>query len=207
MNFPEYTITLIRHGETKQNKQDRFIGITDSPLNNIGRLQAEKTSVYLQNTSWKFDCLLSSPLKRCQETSQILQSQINLPIDCNPLLQERDYGVFENHLKSSVKTKYPTIYEKYKFFKPFIKIPQGESALDVENRIRKLLWDEFPTKYSKFQHFLIITHLNPIRATLHLLGLKDWQVYFLKISNASITRINWNLKQAHIEVMNFTQNE
>lgn len=74
-------IYFIRHGKTEWNELGRTQGQeADIELNDIGRNQAEKTGVYLKqfrSSSTDFDCVLSSPLKRCKETAKIICPHIN----------------------------------------------------------------------------------------------------------------------------------
>ena len=84
------TLHLVRHGETDWNRQGRFQGTRDIPLNDEGRNQALRLA-----ESWdgKGDVLISSPLSRAWETAEILGIALGLPEPAfNPLLVERHYG-------------------------------------------------------------------------------------------------------------------
>ncbi|TYB31933.1 MAG: histidine phosphatase family protein, partial [Candidatus Mcinerneyibacterium aminivorans] len=66
-------IYFVRHGETKGNKEKKFRGRTDYPLNENGKNQAKKLKEKLKK--YKFDKLLTSPLKRAHETAKIIKPE------------------------------------------------------------------------------------------------------------------------------------
>ena len=74
-------IYFIRHGKTEWNELGKTQGQeADSELNEVGILQVEKTGKYLKKfrlNEKEFDCVLSSPLKRCTKTAQLICSHIN----------------------------------------------------------------------------------------------------------------------------------
>ena len=204
MLYKNRIFTLIRHGETDQNKENRFIGTTDTPLNEKGRDQAHVTALHIMNQNWVFDHILCSPSQRCQETASIIQSYTDTPITTTELLKERNYGIFENKTRQEVASLYPDWNTKYKRYKPFILLPEGESALDVEQRIRALLWDEIPKDFPQDTQILLITHLNPIRAIFHLLSLNDWKIYYHDFQPTSISRIETNYQTANPLLINYS---
>jgi probable phosphoglycerate mutase len=62
-------IILVRHGETDWNKQGRFQGQIDIPLNQNGKKQATAASQFLKNIA--IQKAFSSSLSRPKETAQI----------------------------------------------------------------------------------------------------------------------------------------
>lgn len=87
-------ICLIRHGETDWNAQGKIQGRKNIPLNELGKQQAKECCLYLQNGNWIK--IVSSPLKRTKETSQIIAEMLNIKdIIFNENLIERDYGDVE----------------------------------------------------------------------------------------------------------------
>lgn len=199
-----YYITFVRHGQTEENARNAFIGITDGELNEIGQKQAKATARYLKDQGWQFDLVLSSPLKRCLQTANIITEYLNLSFEIEPNLIERNYGIFENKTRQEVVTAYPHIFADYKKNKPFIELPEGESAIAIENRIHELFWQKIPQFYPKVEHILCITHLNPVRAFLRLTQLKPWEIYFEKFSNASVTRVKSDLVHSELLVYDFS---
>lgn len=77
-------IYFIRHGETDWNLQNRTQGQeADIPLNETGKEQAIKTGKYLHKfrirgnkNPQQFDCVLSSPMSRCVETTNLICDKI-----------------------------------------------------------------------------------------------------------------------------------
>ena len=79
-------LVLIRHAEA-----DRGAGIIDNGLTEAGRAQVHRLARYLATTNQLHDChvLLSSPLRRANETATLLRSNLPLPeIRVEPHLAE-----------------------------------------------------------------------------------------------------------------------
>lgn len=83
---------VVRHGETVWNLENKVQGITDIPLTEKGKNEAEK----LQNLvkSLNIDVVISSPLIRAKETAKILIDS-KLPINIDDRIKERDWGFNE----------------------------------------------------------------------------------------------------------------
>ena len=81
-------IWLIRHGMTEGNRHQRYIGVTDEPLCPEG-IHLLKTLTYPQ-----VEAVFVSPLRRCQETAEILFP--NQKVRIIDQLAECDFGDFEN---------------------------------------------------------------------------------------------------------------
>ena len=64
------TVVLVRHGETDWNRDNRFQGHADIPLNDAGRAQARALGLELEGEA--FRAVYSSPLLRAYETAEIL---------------------------------------------------------------------------------------------------------------------------------------
>lgn len=75
---------FIRHGQTDCNKNDDGICyVEDAPLNKKGKKQAKKTGQYLKKYRVKdkpFDCILTSPRTRANQTANIIADEINFNV-------------------------------------------------------------------------------------------------------------------------------
>ena len=80
--------TIIRHGMTVGNTERRYTGVSDVPLCEAGREQAERAKKDPDRTT-----VYVSPLRRTHETAAILfPNAKQIVVDG---LQEMDFGVFE----------------------------------------------------------------------------------------------------------------
>ncbi len=99
------TIVLVRHGETDWNREHRFQGRADVPLNEVGREQARELSGRLR--SEPVSALYTSPLRRAAETADIVGERLGLPVlTCEPMC-EIDVGSWEGLTIEEVRTRFP----------------------------------------------------------------------------------------------------
>lgn len=84
------TIYLVRHGETEENARGVFQGQTPGTLSQLGKEQAVAARPAV--AALQFDAVLSSDLKRCLDTANIILEGIECEIIKEPLLRERDLG-------------------------------------------------------------------------------------------------------------------
>lgn len=101
------TIYFIRHGETDWNRDRRYQGQQDIPLNDTGRAQARRNGIALRTflptiANAEF---IASPLGRTRETMEIIREGLGLPpsdyaIDAR--LMELCYGTWEGTLQDDV---------------------------------------------------------------------------------------------------------
>lgn len=149
-------LTFIRHGETDQNVEARWIGRTDPDLSENGRQKAKELA---EEISKDFDVIITSPLKRAKETAEILNSELNVELIENDLLMERDFGNLENKTWSEFKAEFPE--EAAKNNPSFqANLDKGESIEQVEARVEKFIdW----LTMQGFKNPLIATHAGIIR--------------------------------------------
>ncbi|WP_295559701.1 histidine phosphatase family protein [uncultured Hyphomicrobium sp.] len=101
------TIYFIRHGETDWNRDRRYQGQKDIPLNETGRAQAHRNGIALRAylpaiAEAEF---IASPLSRTRETMQILRGELGLAPEAyaiDPRLIELSYGVWEGTLQDDI---------------------------------------------------------------------------------------------------------
>ena len=92
---------VVRHGETLWNREKRVQGVTDMPLTDKGRQEAKKLQELIK--SLNIDVVISSPLIRARETAKILVDS-KLPINTDDRIKERDWGMNEGALNTTVDT-------------------------------------------------------------------------------------------------------
>ena len=90
---PSRSFLCMRHGVTDWNRQGRFQGLTDIPLNDEGIAQAHAAVRRLRGIA--FDQIVSSPLLRAVKTAEIVAASFSTPITVDHGIIECDFGSLE----------------------------------------------------------------------------------------------------------------
>lgn len=91
-------VYLLRHGETDLNALGVLQGSIEAPLNTKGEQQAQQAASHLINRG--ITRIVSSPQLRARQTASAVAEKLNLTIEENPLLRERDWGIHEGKPRS-----------------------------------------------------------------------------------------------------------
>ena len=84
---------IMRHGQTDWNKVHRLQGSTDIPLNDEGRRMALEAGKKYKDLH--IDVCYCSPLKRAQETAELVLKGRDIPIITDDRLREMSFGLCE----------------------------------------------------------------------------------------------------------------
>ena len=182
-------IILVRHGETDWNKEGRFQGQIDIPLNEAGKNQAQKASNYLKSID--FNKAYSSSMSRPLETAKIiLGKKSNLSILKIDELSEISHGLWEGKLEKEIKTTWPEMLDKWHQEPENVIMPEGESIEDVSKRSLNA-WQNICKNQNKNDITLVVAH-DAVNKTLicNLLGLSYSQIWTIKQGNGGITVID-----------------
>jgi broad specificity phosphatase PhoE len=152
------TIVMVRHGETDWNRERRFQGRADQPLNEAGRGQALELAELLRGEP--VSAVYTSPLRRARETAEILAVDFGLrpqPLDA---LLEIDVGAWEGLTIDEVRASYPgRADEDWRSG-----WDEGETYDELSRRVLPALV-ELGTKHEG-GHVLAVTHAGPLRAAM-----------------------------------------
>jgi probable phosphoglycerate mutase len=99
------TILLVRHGETDWNRDRRWQGHADPPLNETGRRQSEQLAEALLADPPA--AVYSSDLRRARETAEIVARRLELPVRIDPRLREVDVGEWSGLTLAEIERLYP----------------------------------------------------------------------------------------------------
>ena len=127
---------IFRHGETDENLAKRWQGSSvDVPLNATGTRQAEVLSEKMNNLG--IEIIYSSPLKRANQTANIVASKLNIDVKMMGEFTEGCLGECEGMCKDDVMIKYPDIWNKWydDNIDMSIRWPQGESKQEMQDRM------------------------------------------------------------------------
>ena len=87
-----YRVYLLRHGRSLGNANGFLQGQQDFPLTEEGRKQARVLAERWQAGGVHLDLILTSPLSRVRDTAEIIAARLDVPIEVDELLLERDVG-------------------------------------------------------------------------------------------------------------------
>jgi broad specificity phosphatase PhoE len=91
---------MARHGETEWNREERYQGHADPPLNETGRAQAAGLAETLAGE--RLDAVYSSDLRRASETAEIVGARFGLPVKHERALREIDVGSWQGLTKAQI---------------------------------------------------------------------------------------------------------
>jgi probable phosphoglycerate mutase len=145
-------IILARHGETDWNRERRWQGHSDRPLNDTGRQQAEALAAQLAGEP--IAAVYSSDLMRAHETARLVANELGLDVVAIPGLRERRFGSWEGLQDVEVERQFPGALGP----------PDGETREEMKRRVLESL------KAIAASHpertVLVVSHGGPIKAVL-----------------------------------------
>jgi probable phosphoglycerate mutase len=152
------TILLARHGETDWNRENRFQGHADPPLNETGRAQAAELAAALGNEP--LAAVYSSPLRRAFETAQIVGAPHGLepvPVDA---LREVDVGSWQGLTRAEIQERFPEQFARWLDYEQGWE--DGETYDEMGQRVLAALLQLAAAH--KGERILAVSHGGPVRA-------------------------------------------
>ena len=105
------TILIVRHGQTDWNRDQRWQGHADPPLNELGRGQASGLAAELGGVP--LDAVYASDLRRASETAEIVAGTKGLSVVTDPALREIDVGEWSGLTTDEIKARFPAGWERH----------------------------------------------------------------------------------------------
>ena len=220
----EYTLILLRHGNSIWNQKNLFTGWVDVDLSDLGRQEAKRAGELLAGSGLKPDLLYTSRLKRAINTANIAldaadRSWIDVKRDWR--LNERHYGALQGKDKAQTLAEYgpeqfqiwrrsfdvppPPIADDSEYSQANDEryadlgsnIPKTECLKDVLARMLPLWESEISQDLIKGRTVLVTAHGNSLRALVkHLDGISDSDIAELNIPTGIplVYRLDANFK-------------
>lgn len=169
---------IVRHGQTKWNKEKRMQGWADSELTDLGKKQAKLLGKSLKNI--KFNQVVSSPLGRTRETSKLVIGDRHVDFLINENFKEMGFGSWEGQDPEMLKVKHPEVFNNlWTRADKYVPI-DGESFNELQDRIIKGI--EQVIKDNPNGNVLIVTHGMVIQMLLlHMKGLPLDQLWHRQV--------------------------
>lgn len=211
MKYP-ISLTLVRHGESEWNRDDRFTGWADVDLTDLGRQQMRGAAAVLRDAGVPVDIAFTSVLRRCIRSQWIVLEAMErmwVPQRLDWRLNERHYGALTGQLKSevilaygeaavqrwrrsfgerppssdAVAGRYVSLDARYAALAAE-QIPKAESLADTVRRVGVIWSDEIAPLLMRESNALVVAHGNSLRALIKRIeGLTDQEVVHLEVAN------------------------
>lgn len=157
------TIILVRHGETDWNRDGRWQGQADAPLNERGREQAQALADELAGED--VEVVYASDLSRARETAEILAERFDRrPVRVDPRLREINVGGWSGLTTAEIESRFPGEIARWRAGDPSHAFDGGESYATMGDRVVQAL-GEIAGRHPD-GHVLVVLHGGPIRGVL-----------------------------------------
>jgi probable phosphoglycerate mutase len=182
------TIVLVRHGETDWNRDRRFQGHADIPLNAAGRAQVRELAEQLAPDT--FTIAYTSPLRRARESAEIIAKRLDVEVRPSEALKEVDVGGWSGLTVHEVEDRFPEGFARWVEWR-CAGWSDGETYEQLGRRVIAGL-REIAENHAG-ERVLAVTHGGPIRtAAAAALGIPPYEVRdrFGSLGNAAVVRID-----------------
>ncbi|MDX6294827.1 MAG: ribonuclease / adenosylcobalamin/alpha-ribazole phosphatase [Kribbellaceae bacterium] len=187
---PATQFIFLRHGETPHTADKRFSGSGgDNPgLNETGEAQARAAASYL-STIGGVDVVVSSPMRRTQQTAGIVAESLGLDVAVADAWQECSFGDWDGYTFAEVQHKWPEALNAW-MESTAVAPPGGESFDMCARRVRSArdsVLSSYPGKT-----VVVVSHVTPIKLMIRsALQAPMTSLFRMELKPASITEIHW----------------
>jgi 2,3-bisphosphoglycerate-dependent phosphoglycerate mutase len=163
-------LTLLRHGESQWNLENRFTGWVDVDLSPKGESEALRAGTLLRDVP--VDVLFTSVLKRAMRTAEIALTEAgktDLPTHRDQALNERHYGDLQGLNKAETAEKYGA--EQVHIWRRSYDVPPpgGESLADTRARVAPYFDEHIAPLLRAGTNVLVVAHGNSLRSLIMII--------------------------------------
>jgi len=178
-------LILVRHGQTDANLNHFLQGQSDGVLNTTCLQQVQALGKHLKEFS--IDHVISSPLRRAQQTAAAIAQYHDLEVTTSALIREWNCGLLDGVPAEVFRKKLKAFDGPLSSFRP----EEGETLLEVRQRAAQFL-DELMARYQG-ETVVVCSHGDFMRALLSVLQQVDVeQTAGLFFQNASYSTLELN---------------
>ncbi len=176
-------LILLRHARTPNNAQARLQGQLDSPLDDVGLIQARIVGEAIRDR-WDAGAVVRSSLRRTTQTAEAAGLD-HLPTTVDDRWMEINFGDYDDRRIGEVIAELGGAWLQDIEYTP----PNGESMADMHRRIGEALPDLL--ERARDETIVIVSHATPIKSVVTwVLGGEPEMIMRLRINLASITAIS-----------------
>lgn len=160
-------LTLLRHGQSQWNLENRFTGWVDVDLTHVGEEEAKRAGHLLAGIP--VDVLFTSVLKRAMRTADLACNAaglVGVPTFRDQALNERHYGDLQGLNKAETAQQFGDdqvhIWRRSYDVPP----PNGESLKDTQARVAPYYRQHIVPLLEQGKNVLIVAHGNSLRSII-----------------------------------------
>jgi len=162
-------LLLLRHAQTEHSAARRYSGRGDVPLTPLGERQAEALARRLSDkhpsTTEGVAAVVTSPLRRCGRTAELVAAALAAPLIVHDGLTEVDFGAWEGLTFAEAAASHPELHPRW-LADSSVAAPGGESFDAVHRRVRRAR-DELIASYGAAT-LVLVSHVTPIKTLLRM---------------------------------------
>ena len=132
-------LILVRHCQAEGNLKRFFQGKIDSDITSAGRAQIGATAELL--SAEPIDVFYTSSLTRAQKSTAGINVYHDVPVITDDRLAEIDAGKWEGRFLTDIQKEFPEQYDNWKNAPDIFAAPEGESMVQVYERVSAALRD------------------------------------------------------------------
>jgi 2,3-bisphosphoglycerate-dependent phosphoglycerate mutase len=199
-------LILVRHGQSEWNAKNLFTGWKDPGLTDEGIKEASVAGSSIKSENIFFDEMFTSELKRAQITGKIILEAVNqleIPINKNIALNERNYGSLAGLNKDDARKKWGE--EQVHIWRRSFDIPppDGESLKNTAERVLPYFNEEILPKVINGSNILIAAHGNSLRSLIMQLdNISEADIVNLEIPTGAPIKYIFNEDGSILEKIN-----
>lgn len=188
-------IYLVRHGQTVANKEELYVGISESELTEEGRWQHSAAASKLQDI--EINKVISSPRKRCMLLANEICKGRDIKINIDDRIAEIDFGIFEGLSHIDIQKKHPKLWKSWLESNGKFAIPDGERVDDFDARVMEFA-DEV-IELGEDDNVVVVTHGGIIMSLIcNLLNQSIDDKWRYKVENGAVVKVQVSDKFAYI---------
>lgn len=196
------TLLLVRHGQTAWNRDERFRGRADVPLDETGLAQAEATARRVA-AGWAPAAVYVSPLSRAVQTGAAIARLCGVVVQPRDDLLDIDYGAWQGLTADEARVRWPEAVAAWYSNPGLANIPGGEHLGAVRDRGLNAVTHIAETHED--QTVVVVGHTVINRAILiGMLKLGLDRFWRLRQDTCALNIVEWELRDFTVVTLNDT---
>ncbi|MEU9292068.1 histidine phosphatase family protein [Streptomyces sp. NPDC048275] len=182
------TLLLARHGQTVWHAENRYAGVSDVPLTDEGRAQAEALGRWI--AAHPVDAVWTSTLSRAVATAEPACRALGLTAHREPALRECDFGVVEGRTLAEFEAENPARAKAFRTCPVSYPFPEAEDPRTAAARgaaVLRRIASAHPGK-----RVLVVAHntlLRLVLCSLLSIPLGEYRRVLPRLGNAAVTEL------------------